>query len=455
MRSVFQLTTFLLIVGAICVAICSSKSSQDSPSESSTQPCNSKQQTKTRESFDFGIFTIDSSYNRTNCLDKLRLSKFYFKTDFKIYNSTFLSTKLSQVDELLKCDNLTVRREKLPLIDCKPLEAHLMDRIYEGVIDQPTSVADYVKRSSLRFVNKYIKVILGHITTRVDVHLYPLKKDVIHQNIASILAENKIGSGFSSNLFDVGYHFETNVTVRRGNSALPIKCTGNVIISLNTTNNIWSYDDWQEFISEEGYDNGILISFKDVTCFPGYVNEITTLSSNFTIIWRPVFPYITVNHSITSQLWDYQGYITQTRLPNDPVGAYSTVIHIKSDSILDILNFELDQVFEISDSKTGFETMILQNTFMQIFVNAEWTIDSFVKSLKLVRLDSTNSNLSMKPELFVSYEDKPDDEYVNITIKLDKNFFKSHGIIRETARESRMNKLSTDEQVVMWNRNEL
>lgn len=421
------------------------------------------------EHHDYGLFSIDYYYNETKFKEKLRVSKSFFKM---VVNEKFISSgspisqmKISHLDELLRCNNLTWESSGVEhSIDCKPLgEQILGEPLFADEYKSKPATDKYVKRSSVRVKHKmpFIDDSLKGRMTRRDYLFYPLRQDVIQQNIQTLMTNNDFndGLGFGANEEQLGFYFEfdsdrhiRNVGLQSFDwlQFLSAKCSGYLIMSINgsSIDNLADSsssfpENYPQFAREldrifaDAMDNGFLLSFRDVKCgFPDSMLPIS-VHQDFTLIKRNKFPYITCNHNMglepMGSLWKYEAFVKQTRQPTDfnKPDTYNTTISITSlSSILDMLKFKLDQTFAYQDNHKGHEVMTLVHPYMSALVQGEWSIDSLVKSLKLFMMDAETNDFSIsdgsiKPFTVVSYDNTPDSDYVKYTLKVLKKSFDS------------------------------
>lgn len=396
--------------------------------------------------FDVGPLKMAVTYKENKFNDKLKLSKSvvnYFLTDEQNPFYKHLM-KATHREDLVRCENfLKEQPEMESLIDCKPLESHVLDAKMPA--DQPVA-SKYVKRTLLSHKTKldfFSSMLNLEFAPRQDYQLYPFEEDFTHQSIKRILHENNMtqGLGFGPLSVTSGHFVVANMSDR-------FHCTASLFISVNLTKPIAERepgDNYPEYFHNRSltglkfFENGGFVSLQDASCgvptLPG-----PKLNMDFTLIYRQQFPYLTCSHSIRTKpidkLWTYDGSITQSRDPSSSSGeAYNTSVQIQSSSaIVTGFNFNLAQNFTNTDFTTGNESMLLIHPILSAVVRGEWSPDTLLKSVALffrqsfepTLLNGGGAALFNDPKVMLIYSNKPQEKYVTMTMTIDRTLFDNY-----------------------------
>jgi hypothetical protein len=332
--------------------------------------------------------------------------------------------KATSQEELVPCDGqLPIRPEILPYIDCKPLVDHYlpnlnkskMPELLSDLEKQTWSNKQFVVQTKTRTKSKLdlsiIQIPLAKSKSLLS--YFPLKRDYVDLTVSRVLKEHNFHSGFLkfAETYE-GYHLIT-------------RADGDVICDMNLI-----YDTYYA-------ENGLFVTLQEVSCrHPNNLIMPISIEGDFTFIAQnDEFPYLTCSNHIKSSplsvLFDYEGFIKQTRDETASPDAYNTSIKVTARSALvDALNLNLEQIFVNTNRSTGFEEMILVHPFASALVQAEWTPDSLVKSMKCflsadkhnLSLGSTDKGAQMKPEVSVAFENKPDKEYAELIVRVPRKW---------------------------------
>ena len=332
-------------------------------------------------------------------------------------------------EDLIYCKNfLPDRPEMESLIDCKPpLEAR--------DIDEALSTKKFVKRLSVIIKSKSISKLYLGLDSSFDelvTHFYPYEMDFVQQNLNQILHDGNITN---QNELDFGPYSFTSGYLVTFNTKRHIKCGGNLFYTVNLTEPIPDLepdDRFPELLHKLDHilmaiiNHGGIVSLKDFSC--KIDDTMISVQTDFTIIYRQKFPYVTCEHHIKtsplSSLWTYDGYIRQYKNQSSPSSeAYKTEINIVSKSwLMPQLDFVLSQKFTNEDFRTGSENMVLINPKLIVGVTGNWTINSMFKTLsiymghKKIEQPSLN-NLQMA----LVYEDHPVNEFIKLSLLINRN----------------------------------
>lgn len=409
-------TNAAIFIGCLACCIATSPSYQESSSPSKTP----------RFRLDYGTFSFDVFFNETNTRSRLRLSKSYFKVlanaNLPSLENPLGGYRVTNIEELVSCDNLTlVKPEYESLIDCKPLDQHLLDQTHRDRLET-AGPNRFVRRFVIKNKNKFAVLAQKNLA-----FVYPLREDVIQENIKSIVAESNVSQlNFVKPGWDLGYYFENQLNQYTDYES---RCTGEFYWVVNRTSiftplkspEIPDFIQAINYLAGEARDNGYLLSLKNLSC-----GSDLEFVMNFTICQKMEFPYLTVRHTMRLEpyqhLFNYDANVTQYRDPETTdVFKYNTSIAIKSKSILDLLTFKLDQDFTNENMMKGFEHMLMTSSWGLVIVQGSWAAGELKK---LFRLLEFNEDLSIHKIIqFLHYYD-PEDEMMHYSLEVAKPFYR-------------------------------
>lgn len=382
-----------------------------------------------QERFDVGLFSVEYYYNETKFQNKLRLSKSYYNVDIKNNQSPsadpIVSIKTGLLKELVRCDNLSLARQGYQnLLECLPLESH----IFNTVDTRPElTTGHYIRRSSFRAKRRNRGI--SDQTSRYEIYLYPLRKDVVQRNIESSVAANNLAD-FNANI-NLGYYFEAHFL------KTPITCSGEAFFSINASEPFIHPENEPypehlaelDYLLEQGIQNGYLVNLQNVLFVKPDFSDSVGLNFDFMIVQQQSFPYLTASHKMTinglEPMFKYEATVGQVlNSDSGDSSAYNTTVSILSTSLYaPMLNFELEQVFVNHNIESGFEQMIFAHPIFSMLVDAQWDKSAFAKSVKLFIVDSANKEMIRKSlsklteGMELKYNDSNDDITVSLRFK--------------------------------------
>lgn len=388
---------------------------------------------------DIGSYlSLTNTYNETKMRNKLRLSKAYLKSTLNLnlgVKVPLYQQKFSNIEELIRCDQLkTSRPEFEHLIDCKPIEAHILDDTFRSTgVDKTSEFDKFVRRSSFRA--KTSPKIFGK-PSRQDILLYPLQKETVDKDIAKRGEEcNVTDKSFFANNLNLGFYFDLKWNTGNINF---LNCTGRTYLSINRTKVMVRKPDeaYPEFLDELQYfkdqakENGYLFNLQDVEC-----GSNLKLLMNFTIVQRKQFPYLALRHKVETiphlayRLTSSVDQVLHSEFGN-PLH-YNTTVDIKSFSVLaEFLRFNLEQVFINKGPSVGGEFMTMAWDQSGIGVRGEYNETDFFKKAFLALNPTSFFDLKaegdegMKPVFSITYLEDPSDDGT-ILIRINKKNWKS------------------------------
>lgn len=384
---------------------------------------------------------------------KLRISETIYR--YALHNKLvkaepIAKAKVTMIDELVKCDNLTLaKQDRLDMLDCKSLEEHSSNPYIDPTNQQALNadVDNNALPSSMKFVH-HIKAKGRHSakfpfefkSKHTVFHIYELRPDVVARNVenitASVLAEHNFDvNDFGVNKFYKGYYFEWDHSVRSPSES---NCFGELYIVVNRSG--YSVPDaasWPDFNAEYDYlrneaiDNGYLLSLRGVQCGKPQV-PLFSLNTDFTIGQKSSFPYFILNHTTyTAPLnffLNYEAKIHQEKNQTTPdiEGAYTTHVHIRSRSgLADLFNFNLDQTFNNINSTFGLENMTAITADYVLHLDSSWDLEKFFKHLFVFSssemLDVVAKKGSLSSLGSISYIDDQSSDHVVLAIRLRRS----------------------------------
>lgn len=387
-----------------------------------------------------GLFHIHTYYNTTQLKDKLKLHKSYVKLVVKsdhLPAKIKAAIKFSELEELVRCADLNlIRPEMESLVECEQ-QVKSNSTTNRHLKQQQTS-ATFVRRRSV-----WLKDNFGYLTfnqVQKEFRLYPLQAYFTRESVRMLLnaANMSQGLGFDRQMeLITGHYFEIDLMNE-------IACSGNVFQVVNQSKPLVrnpadtdAYPEFYDLFVHSNYEmirNGGLLSFQDVSCGrqSGFMSSVT-LDIDFTLIRRLQFPYWFCSHKMAMQpmaeLFSYDGQIRQFREEDSPLNTYSAMVRIQSKSVFPRASFQVNQTFVMEDEHTGKENMSLIHPNLLAIVNANWTLDSFIKVLTLEAFSDDKplgaSGDLTKPDVMFMWVDIKEDDYVNFTIRLKRELLKT------------------------------
>lgn len=405
--------------------------------------------------FSFGPLKLDLTHNCTKSRDKLKWGKSYHKivlTNQWAPYSPLAFMKISLREELIRCQTIKLKRPEMnSMIDCQALDTQVLETETEKRTSAKVN-EQYVKRATIKFKGQFVYREFGKSVRAFT--LYPLQADHVSAKIDYILSANNVtsASAYSPSARKLGYYFETLIETT---SSL-ITCNGGVYALVDQDKpeslamdlqSIFMMDFPNYILQAE--KNGGLLSMDGSSCFLDDPISFLPLSvdMDFTMIYKLEFPYLTLNHNIITHpfaaLWSYQAFVEQTRHPTEP-NSYITNIAIDSTyGLMTPFAYRLRETVEVKDGFSGTErTIYTVNNGFAAIINANWTIDSYMKE-SLLYLESRKGlfepDESEKPWMVFGYENNPDDEYVNVRLRFRKKTLPniSHSLPSGAAKKSK------------------
>lgn len=443
MASQKSLITVLSLLVILAISCCQSLESPKSSKQA-------KKQTEPTYSFSLDpYFTVNTFYDEIKSDDSLRMSSSYVTMEavsdyFGASGSggnkknTVAHFKYSRLEEMIPCRDLDViQSHEVDSILCQTVDKHTLDASLPAPSPQLSLTTDYVRRSSVRLKGKKSFVTND---TRKDLLLYPLKQQVIENEIQTILKETDVHElkFTKAARLDLGYYFELTLEAK---VEQPIVCSGKALISINRTEIFarLSNDRYPEFADElsyltsQGAKNGFLFSLENVNCAKPSSNLFKfSMDFDFTVIKQLEFPFLTVRNSLSTrplkQILYYEASLDQDRSTDShKKHAYNTTINIDGSSYFAPgFNFNLRQVFVNEDKQTGWEEMIFTHRGMPIIIDAVWGVSRFFKSARVFWLDSdkddfVNARQKIKEAFKLSFENDAKKDHATLTLNIRKD----------------------------------